>query len=190
MMKITEVLGLPPTHMLDQAPNTKKFFEKLPDGTYVPKKGRDGKKVVTRNYRFLWAADWHYDLDAFSGKEPLAEETQLSVQAFLPRISWHVICLGTHLERESNCLSITYLCQQGLHAPVVKLLDYKQRLGIQMVVWAENWLEIFALYVPPANSAVKWVHCWWQWRGLAAYPYIVTVSQWSLTVYTYGSRLW
>lgn len=45
MMKIVEVLGLPPAHMLDQAPNTKKFFEKLTDGTYVPKKSREGKKV-------------------------------------------------------------------------------------------------------------------------------------------------
>jgi len=83
MMKITEVLGLPPTHMLDQAPNTKKFFEKLPDGTYVPKKGRDGKKVATQNSRFLWATDRHYDLAVFCGKEPLlAEEIQLSLQAF------------------------------------------------------------------------------------------------------------
>lgn len=44
MMKIVEVLGLPPAHMLDQAPNTKKFFEKVTDGTYVPKKSREGKK--------------------------------------------------------------------------------------------------------------------------------------------------
>jgi len=40
-----EVLGVPPTHMLDQAPKTKKFFDRLPDGTYSPKKSRDGKKV-------------------------------------------------------------------------------------------------------------------------------------------------
>ena len=47
MMKIIEVLGMPPPQMLDQAQKTRKFFDKLPDGSYVPKKSKDGKKVGT-----------------------------------------------------------------------------------------------------------------------------------------------
>lgn len=45
IMKIVEVLGMPPNHMLDEAPKTKKFFDRLPDGSYIVKKSRDGKKV-------------------------------------------------------------------------------------------------------------------------------------------------
>jgi len=45
IMKIVEVLGMPPSHMLDEAPKTKKFFDRLPDGSYIVKKSRDGKKV-------------------------------------------------------------------------------------------------------------------------------------------------
>lgn len=42
MMKIVEVLGMPPQQMLAQAPKTSNFFSKLSDGTYVVK---EGKKV-------------------------------------------------------------------------------------------------------------------------------------------------
>lgn len=45
-MKIVEVLGMPPTSLLDRASKTKKYFDKLPDGTYVPKKSKDSKKVM------------------------------------------------------------------------------------------------------------------------------------------------
>lgn len=45
MMKIVEVLGVPPAHMLDHAPKARKYFDKMPDGSYVPKKSKDGKKV-------------------------------------------------------------------------------------------------------------------------------------------------
>jgi len=45
IMKIVEILGIPPIHMLDEAPKTKKFFDRLPDGSYIVKKSRDGKKV-------------------------------------------------------------------------------------------------------------------------------------------------
>ncbi|XP_063688797.1 dual specificity tyrosine-phosphorylation-regulated kinase 1A-like isoform X1 [Bolinopsis microptera] len=38
MVKIVEVLGLPPAGLLDKAPKTRKFFDRLPDGTYVLKK--------------------------------------------------------------------------------------------------------------------------------------------------------
>lgn len=45
MMRIVELLGLPPTQLLDQAPKTKKFFDRLPDKSYVCRKSKDGKKV-------------------------------------------------------------------------------------------------------------------------------------------------
>lgn len=45
MNKIVEVLGIPPTHILDQAPKARKFFEKLPDSTWNLKKTKDGKRV-------------------------------------------------------------------------------------------------------------------------------------------------
>ena len=45
MMKIVEVLGMPPKHLLDQAPKARKYFDQHPDGTYVCKKPKDGKKV-------------------------------------------------------------------------------------------------------------------------------------------------
>ncbi|KAK3740565.1 hypothetical protein QZH41_014960, partial [Actinostola sp. cb2023] len=44
MMKIVEVLGMPPKEMLDEAPKARKFFERLPDGTFACKKSKEGKK--------------------------------------------------------------------------------------------------------------------------------------------------
>uniref|UniRef100_A0A2K5D171 Dual specificity tyrosine-phosphorylation-regulated kinase 1A n=1 Tax=Aotus nancymaae TaxID=37293 RepID=A0A2K5D171_AOTNA len=44
MNKIVEVLGIPPAHILDQAPKARKFFEKLPDGSWNLKKTKDGKR--------------------------------------------------------------------------------------------------------------------------------------------------
>nr|XP_048722912.1 dual specificity tyrosine-phosphorylation-regulated kinase 1A isoform X2 [Caretta caretta] len=44
MNKIVEVLGIAPAHILDQAPKARKFFEKLPDGTWNLKKTKDGKR--------------------------------------------------------------------------------------------------------------------------------------------------
>ncbi|XP_013360178.1 PREDICTED: dual specificity tyrosine-phosphorylation-regulated kinase 1A isoform X2 [Chinchilla lanigera] len=44
MNKIVEVLSIPPAHILDQAPKARKFFEKLPDGTWNLKKTKDGKR--------------------------------------------------------------------------------------------------------------------------------------------------
>ena len=55
MMKIVEVLGMPPAHILDQGSKTRKYFDKLlTDGsyTYIPKKSKDGKKVSTENLFF------------------------------------------------------------------------------------------------------------------------------------------
>lgn len=45
MNKIVEVLGLPPKALLDKAHKARKYFEKLPDGSYMLKKAKDGKKV-------------------------------------------------------------------------------------------------------------------------------------------------
>jgi hypothetical protein len=45
MMKIVEVLGMPPSPLLDQAPKARRFFDKLQDGSYVPRISKDGKKV-------------------------------------------------------------------------------------------------------------------------------------------------
>ena len=45
MMKVVEVLGLPPKHMLESAPKARKFFDRLPDGSYTCKCSKDGKKV-------------------------------------------------------------------------------------------------------------------------------------------------
>ena len=53
MNKIVEVLGMPPKAMLDQAHKTKKYFDKLPDGTYVLRKPKDGKKYKAPAHRRL-----------------------------------------------------------------------------------------------------------------------------------------
>lgn len=45
MNKIVEVLGIPPNHILDQAPKARKFFEKMSDSTWSVKKTKDGKRV-------------------------------------------------------------------------------------------------------------------------------------------------
>jgi len=44
-MKIVEVLGIPPDALLDKAPKTRKFFDQLPDKSYVCKKPKDSKRV-------------------------------------------------------------------------------------------------------------------------------------------------
>ncbi|XP_068228970.1 LOW QUALITY PROTEIN: dual specificity tyrosine-phosphorylation-regulated kinase 1B-like [Palaemon carinicauda] len=44
MNKIVEVLGMPPKHILDMATKARRYFDKLPDGTYILKKPKDGKK--------------------------------------------------------------------------------------------------------------------------------------------------
>ncbi|CAF4925210.1 unnamed protein product [Rotaria magnacalcarata] len=41
MMKIVEVLGMPPTHILEQGTKTKRFFDRLPDNTWIPKKSKE-----------------------------------------------------------------------------------------------------------------------------------------------------
>ncbi|CAF3407165.1 unnamed protein product [Rotaria sp. Silwood1] len=41
MMKIVEVLGIPPAHILEQGTKTKRFFDRLPDNTWIPRKSKD-----------------------------------------------------------------------------------------------------------------------------------------------------
>lgn len=53
MMKIVEVLGLPPKHMLEGAPKARKFFDRLADGSYVCKSSKDGKKVRKWFFKFI-----------------------------------------------------------------------------------------------------------------------------------------
>jgi dual specificity tyrosine-phosphorylation-regulated kinase 1 len=53
MNKIVEVLGMPPKHILDQAHKSRKYFDKLPDGSYVLKKPKDGKRYRAAGSRRL-----------------------------------------------------------------------------------------------------------------------------------------
>ncbi|CAF1550181.1 unnamed protein product [Rotaria sordida] len=41
MMKIVEVLGMPPNHILEQGTKTKRFFDRLPDNTWIPRKSKE-----------------------------------------------------------------------------------------------------------------------------------------------------
>lgn len=54
MNKIVEVLGMPPKHILDQAHKARKFFDKLPNGSYALKKLKDGKTVTTINISVIF----------------------------------------------------------------------------------------------------------------------------------------
>lgn len=44
---------MPPKHILDLALKSRKYFDKLPDGSYVMKKTRDGKKYRAPGSRRL-----------------------------------------------------------------------------------------------------------------------------------------
>jgi hypothetical protein len=41
MMKIVEVLGMPPNNILEQGTKTKRFFDRLPDNTWIPRKSKE-----------------------------------------------------------------------------------------------------------------------------------------------------
>ncbi|VDM44447.1 unnamed protein product [Toxocara canis] len=53
MMRIVEVLGMPPKNMLESAPKTKKFFDKTEDGSYLCRRSRDGKHYRSPGQRRL-----------------------------------------------------------------------------------------------------------------------------------------
>lgn len=60
MNKIVEVLGVPPSHILDQAPKARKFFEKMSDSTWCTKKTKDGKRVCFPiKYFLIYEAIFH-----------------------------------------------------------------------------------------------------------------------------------
>ncbi|XP_039368270.1 dual specificity tyrosine-phosphorylation-regulated kinase 1B-like isoform X3 [Mauremys reevesii] len=50
MNRIVEVLGLPPPHMLEQAPKARKYFDKLPEGGWALKKNKEVKKEYKHNF--------------------------------------------------------------------------------------------------------------------------------------------
>jgi dual specificity tyrosine-phosphorylation-regulated kinase 1 len=52
MMKIVEVLGMPPTNILEQGTKTKRFFDRLPDNTWIPRKSKE-RRVKTFFIYFL-----------------------------------------------------------------------------------------------------------------------------------------
>lgn len=57
MQKIVEVLGIPPRQMLDNAPKARVYFDRLSDGSYIPRKtSKDGKvkKVSMLNVICKW----------------------------------------------------------------------------------------------------------------------------------------
>ena len=51
--KIIEVLGMPPKHILDVGQKTRKFFDKMPDGSYVLKKTKTNRKYKPSGTRRL-----------------------------------------------------------------------------------------------------------------------------------------
>lgn len=63
MMKIVEVLGIPPKEILDEAPKARKYFERLSDGSYVCKKSKDGKKVRSKRTMSLFPEPNHSSPD-------------------------------------------------------------------------------------------------------------------------------
>lgn len=55
-MKIVEVLGIPPTNILEQGTKTKRFFDRLPDNTWVPRKSRDRRVSSESGESNLWVS--------------------------------------------------------------------------------------------------------------------------------------
>ena len=51
MMKIVEVLGMPPINILEQGTKTKRFFDRLPDNTWIPRKSKE--KRVNKSHSFI-----------------------------------------------------------------------------------------------------------------------------------------
>lgn len=62
MNKIVEVLGVPPSHMLDAAPKARKYFDKLSDGLWTVKKNKDIKKVFDFSSIHIFRLKVHFHL--------------------------------------------------------------------------------------------------------------------------------
>lgn len=113
MNKIVEVLGIPPAHILDQAPKARKFFEKLPDGSWNLKKTKDGKRVkrghifLSLCYFFHWSClNSSFCIDLKSVLELALSVTQ--VYNFFKSWVWlDLICRGQY------CLMVRVL--SGVH---------------------------------------------------------------------------
>ena len=45
MMKIVEVLGMPPNSLIEAGTKSQRYFELNSDGVYVPRQSKDGKRV-------------------------------------------------------------------------------------------------------------------------------------------------
>ena len=45
MMKIVEVLGMPPNSLIEAGTKSQRYFELNTDGVYVPRQSKDGKRV-------------------------------------------------------------------------------------------------------------------------------------------------
>jgi dual specificity tyrosine-phosphorylation-regulated kinase 1 len=52
-MKIVEVLGMPPNHILEQGTKTKRFFDRLPDNTWIPRKSKERRVRKKNKIRLL-----------------------------------------------------------------------------------------------------------------------------------------
>lgn len=60
MNKIVEVLGIPPTHMLEQGSKARRYFDRYPDGSWQIKRLKEGKKYKpagTRRLRDILGSD-------------------------------------------------------------------------------------------------------------------------------------
>lgn len=55
LCKIVEVLGMPPTHLIDASPKKNQFFIKLADGSYKlsPQKSNNRKVSVTHIFQIV-----------------------------------------------------------------------------------------------------------------------------------------
>jgi len=67
MMKMIEVLGLPPQHLLSDAPKVSKYFDRLADGMFVPKRPQCeqvGRAVVSSHQNTAASVtvsfNWHH----------------------------------------------------------------------------------------------------------------------------------
>lgn len=104
MMKIVEVLGMPPKHILDQAPKAKKYFDQLPDGSYISKKPKDGKKVrfgcsVCNTLACKTSTMWISKFAAALCLTPVSFLCLLGWVFFTMRLflfSWQKLSLGMH----------------------------------------------------------------------------------------------
>ena len=59
MQKIVEVLGIPPRHILDNAPKARTYFDRVSDGNYVPRKTMKDGKVKKVSLKMIYLSNFH-----------------------------------------------------------------------------------------------------------------------------------